>query len=338
MKVGTLAYDTLQGLGVLARSFFDAGVVTDMFVVRHSSRRSEFDYPGAPVCNPRDPDFRKLIQEFCRSVDIMLFFETPFDWDLFDYCGKVGVKTAIMPMYECMPKDFPDRYQPDLILNPSYLDQSYYPKGVRVVVPVTVPWKERTEARRFVHNAGHGGLLGRNGTRELLEAMRYVTSPIQLTVRFQSRPSWYDEVYSQVRGDSRVQFEFGDVPADKLYDGDVFVFPEKFNGLSLPLQEALASGMVVCATDRIPNNIYLQQAPLIPVKTYRRNSVSGRCVEFQEAVIDPLDLARAIDAVHNFAPWKVEMMSAYGEEWAKENTWAVWKPIYTRELERLVRK
>ena len=37
----------------------------------------------------------------------------------------------------------------------------------------------------------------------------------------------------------------------------MFVFPEKFNGLSLPLQEARAAGMLVLATDRFPMNTWL---------------------------------------------------------------------------------
>jgi hypothetical protein len=326
MKIGTLAYATEQGLGILAKSFYDAGVVTDVMVVRHHSRpTNEQWYPGArqTLIRPFNAD---LAQSFCSSMDVMLFFETPFDWTLLDYCRRKGVRTVLMPMYECMPKQLPAT--PDKMLCPSLLDLQYYPNGKHIPVPVNVPWKLRGSAvKKFVHNAGHGGLKGRNGTRELLEALRYVVKPISFLLRTQDKLDM-GAVRTLMRANPKLdlRIEQGTVPADELYStGDAFVFPEKFNGLSLPLQEAYASGMLVIAADRFPINGWLPPEPLVPVSGYNLTNVSDRCVNFNEAVIRPVDIARTIDAWYGKC---VDELSLRGKAWAEAHSWDELKPQY----------
>lgn len=329
MRIGTLAYATDQGLGVLAKSFYDAGVVTDVLVVRHHTRQTHDEwYPNSPQTAIR-PFNEKLAQEFCAQMDVMLFFETPFEWSLLQHCKRLGVRTALMPMYECMPKELP--FLPDLYICPSALDLQYFPSGVFVPVPVDVPWKKRHVARKFVHNAGHGGLKGRNGTRELMEALRYVTKPIEFVLRSQVKLDM-GAIQSLMRANRNLKLvvQEGTVLAEELYaDGDVFVFPEKFNGLSLPLQEAFASGMAVICTDRFPMNTWLPRAPMVRTSGYNLTSVSGRCVNFSEAVVAPRDIAQAIDQLYNE---DISELSQAGLEWAQANSWANLKPRYMELL------
>lgn len=325
MRVGTLCYSTNQGLGVLAKSFFDNGIVTDALVVLHGKRPDNYDwFPNQPRLGNVN-DF-KTITDWIKSsnIDLMLFFETPFNWSIINWCRHNGVKTVMMPMYECMPKELP--YVPDFFICPSQLDHQYYPdNSVYVPVPVeNVLWKMREKAEVFVHNAGHGGLRGRNGTAELLAAMEYVQSPIKLIIRSQ-------DPLPNFKIDRRVNVRLGTCPYPELWDeGDVFVFPEKFNGLSLPLQEARASGMLVMATNRFPMHLWLPNEPLIPVKHYQTASVSVRCNNFDEAVIDPRAIAEKIDTFYGRS---VEDYSLSGQIWAKENSWEILKPIYQNILE-----
>lgn len=273
MRVGSLVFATEQGLGILAKSFFDAGVVTDVMAVRHGRRPEREDwYPSYSRIHSLKEDAGS-IRKFCNEVDVMLFFETPFDWTLLDYCRGIGVKTVLMPMYECMPKVLPA--QPDLFLCPSLLDLSYYPStdpstqsGKRMgydpdgvssrylPIPVEQRWYQRDRAEIFVHNAGHGGLKGRNGTQQFLEAIQYVKSDAKFVLRVQDREFAVEkQLLDRIK--DRLMIE-GTLPYDRLFlNGDVFVFPERFNGLSLPLQEARAAGMLVMATDRFPMNIWL---------------------------------------------------------------------------------
>lgn len=387
LRVGSLVFATSQGLGYLAKSFFDHGVITDAVVIRHGRRPENEDwFPGQPRC----PDLQRgktFLQDFCCQMDVMLFFETPFVWELIPFCREYGVKTAIMPMHECMPKRIP--YQPDLWLCPSALDMQWVspriharmagndivcPESKFLPVPVEVPWRQRTKAEIFVHNAGWGGLKGRNGTAELMEALHYVKSSARFIIRSQEK---LEDRYGKhacpgVEG-SRLDYRVGTFPSSQLWEeGDVFIFPERFNGLSLPLQEARAAGMLVMATDRFPMNTWLPSnvhdsfssgihqvdndkcplndpetfinqvvsglpcscpSPLIPVADFRRSCVAARCADFDEAILDPLAIAQKIDE------WYGKDLTEYslqGREWAKSMSWEALKPRYMEVLESLL--
>lgn len=326
MKIGTLCYATEQGLGILAKSFYDAGVITDALVVLHGRRETHMSwFPRAQQLGDlRSSYARKLAEAFCSGMDLMLFFETPFIWELIPFCRANRIRTALMPMYECMPAKWP--HTPDIILNPSHLDQQYFPAGVHVPVPVDgVEWRQRHTAKIFVHNAGHGGLKGRNGTKELLEAMQYVVSPIELIVRSQ------DSIHGCASlTDQRIKFELGTIPYEELWSkGDVFVFPEKFNGLSLPLQEARAAGMLVMCADRQPMNQWLPREPLIPVAGYRRQRVGPPYTEFEEAIVEPRAIAAKIDEYYGK---DITQYSQDGKTYAEDMAWEMLKPKYLQAL------
>lgn len=324
MRVGSLVYATDQGLGILAKSFYDARVLTDVHVLLHRHRANHLDwYPGSKSSPIGSPDLAS-IRRLCLSVDVMLFFETPFVWSLIDHCRQHKVRTVLMPMYECMPKVLP--YQPDRFICPSLLDLRYYPDRSRstfIPVPVSVPWRQRHRARVFVHNAGHGGLLNRNGTGQILDAMKLVKSPLKLILRSQRRLQWGVD-------DPRIDYRVGNLPYDQLWnEGDVFVFPEKFNGLSLPMQEARASGMVVMATHRYPNTEWLPSEWLIPTSGSIRSAISPRCLEFDEAVVSPEAIASRMDEIYD---QDIAHYSMLGRAWARTMSWEHLKSKYLETL------
>ena len=365
IRVGSLVLATDQGLGVLARAFHAHGVITDVLVVRHSSRPTHEEwYPGATIVDARRVPGDMSVRRFCESVDVMLFLETPWDWSLIPFCRERRIKTAIVPMYECMPS--PLLYHPDLFICPSLLDLQYYPNGGRaqymrdqtgigkvesrgprsmfIPVPVEVPWKQRNlQAKVFVHNAGHAGLKGRNGTRELIEALQYVKSDAQIIIRSQDHQPLWERAIAEASSRVDVHYSSGTIRHESLYDeGDVFVWPHQFDGLSLPLNEARASGMVIMSTDRYPDNTWLPTEivandrgdvvnPLIPVKSYVKDQIGG-CNEFDRAVIDPRSIAMKIDQLYGAY---TDANSLTGLKWAEDNSWERLKPEYARALEEL---
>jgi hypothetical protein len=306
-RVGAIVLATDQGLGYLAKSFYDNGVITDVYVHPHSTRVNRYEWYPNRVKNVDD----------LLECDAILLFETAFDWRIIPKARELGVKTALMPMHECT--NFPLPYQPDLIIAPSDLETSLYGPSTRLNVPVEVSWRLRERARVFVHNAGNGGLGGRNGTRELVEAMRLVKSPVRLILRSQ--------VPISVPDDPRIDLRVGQFD-DIWAEGDVFVFPEKFNGLSLPIQEAFAAGMLVMASRREPNTAYLPNEPLIPVRSYRKERLAR---QFDSAVIHPEDIAAQMDG------WYDRDISDYsrkGLAFANENSWETLKGRYVTLLSR----
>lgn len=321
-RVGSVVYATDQGLGYLARDFYNNGILSKVLIKAHTKRVNHPDWY-------REEDQMESFSQLCEEVDIILFFETPFHWEYIVEARKRGVKTVLMPMYECTP--FPFRYEPDYLIAPSKLDLEFYQdKGVEnieyIPVPVDVEWRERDRAKVFVHNAGNGGLGGRNGTGELITAMEYVKSDIELIIRTQT-----PALMPHTRDDPRITFRLGTRPFDELYAiGDVFIFPEKFNGLSLPLQEAFASGMLVMTTNRYPNNAYLPTDPLIPVKEYTKERIS---VDFDAAVLDPVEIAKTIDEWYD-AP--ITDYSYAGKQYGIDNSWQNLKPRYDTMFTNLI--
>lgn len=290
--IGSIVLATEQGLGYMAKDFFDNGVLNIVSIHRHTSRTNHYEWYPNHVSK----------EELLEKCDTLLFFETVFDWVFFLKAREKGIKTIIIPMYECSNL----KYLPDEIWSPSLLDKQYYPDSKLVQIPVDIKWKLREKAIVFVHNAGNGGLGGRNGTAELVEAMQYVKSPIKLIINTQTPIKW--------NGDTRITINQGTFD-DIWSEGDVFVFPEKFNGLSLPLQEAFASGMLVMCGARFPMTEWLPNEPLIPVKGYHKERIA---CEFDCAEFSPEDIANTIDSWYNRDITKYSLM---GKEYNEKNSW-----------------
>lgn len=337
MRVGSIVYATNQGLGHLAKSFYDAGIIQDVLIFRHPHGEAEkptqtgWYPPGTPVVNR--PFRGEVFERFLDDLDIVLFFETPFDWQYVNRCKERGVKTAIMPMYEWFLQKPPATF--DLFLNPSLLDQEYFPQGVFIPVPVEdhIQWNLRKTARSFLHNAGNIGSRNHKGTQELLAAMEFVESPIELTIRCQNRSGLHRLIESvpSCKDDNRIVFIDYEIPRENLFhkDFDVYIAPEKYNGLSLPLQEAYASGMPVMTTDRFPTNTWLPREFLIPVTTTRRVQVAGGHLEIEESVVSPKIIARKIDEIYG---QDIQWASESGDAFRQERSWAVLGPKYKAAL------
>jgi hypothetical protein len=327
MRVGCICYACEQGLGYLMKWFHEAGVITDVVVYRHPRRPTMDWHPGAPVIGKPFLAHQE-VKDLIDRIDALLCFETPIDWDLLPYCKERGVKTVLIPMYEWHLERPPHQF--DRYINPSLLDQRYFPQGTFIPIPAKVEWRQRTKALTYLHNAGHVGSRNHKGTVEVLKAMRHVKTPLSLTVRCQD-VGLIPRLKSEARftEDSRVSFE-GPVPYDRLFaEHDVYVAPEKYNGLSLPLQEAFASGMLVMTTDRFPANTWLPLGPMIPVQRYDRVRVQPSNLEIEEAVVDPVRIADTMDAWYG---QDISALSAKGKEWAEENSWEKLKPRYLEAI------
>ena len=325
MNVASLVFATNQGLGFLAKDFYDHGIINQVGIVRHRLRKMYRDwFPDAPIVNGI-----KDAREVVRDADIVLFFETPFWWQLIPFCRNRKIPTVLMTMYECSPDPLP--YEPDFILCPSLLDLEHFPKGTYLPVPIPdwVQFKQRSFAHTFVHNAGHGGLMGRNGTTDVIGAIRLSKANCKFIIRTQSW-SLYELIRNRIGSDSRTTIEYGTVDKSKLYEGDVFLFPERFNGLSLPLQEAFASGMACMATRRFPNTEYLPHPPLIYPDSVLKDRVAKQFREIEVSTCDPETIARKIDR------WSNRDISSYslqGKEFRERMSWDNLGPKYVKFLE-----
>ncbi|HYE70420.1 MAG TPA: glycosyltransferase [Aquabacterium sp.] len=342
-RIGAVGYATAQGLGHLHRDFVAAGIVDESLIIRHSRPANLHWFPpGTPVVNPRNYSRSPEYDAFLGKVDVVLWFETAWDWSAPVAAKQRGVKTALCPMYEWTPRRPPCWF--DKVLCPSALDYDYFKPGglagftmpceVRALaIPVDPStWKLRTEAKRFLHNAGHIGHREHKGTRQVLEAVRHVRSDLTLTVRAQ-HDSGIRQMMREVFGSDshpKIDLVAGEIPRERLFaDHDVYVAPEKLNGLSLPLQEARAAGMLVVTTDRYPANQWLPDWPLIPVEKFERACISSSYLELDEAVVRPEAIAGVLDSVCGM---DIREYSEQGRAWAEAHSWAALKDAWREAL------
>lgn len=304
---GAVVFAVESGLGRQAKQFYDHGMFDIVLIQKHST------YVEHPEWYK---NIAKSYDELLEKCSEIWFFETPFNWSYITRARERGVKTVFLAMYECTQHPLP--YFPDVVLGGSVLETEFFgAKHINVPVPDEVKWKKRTKAKVFVHNAGHGGLHGRNGTEQLIEAMKYVKSPIKLIIRSQ---------FNNVKTDDpRVDVRIGDFPYETLFaEGDVFVYPDKFGGSCLPLQEAFASGMAVMASNRHPSNLWLPNEILIPIQGYETKRIY---TEFQSAIVDPKDIAETIDKWYGK---DISNFSLQGKAWGQANSWAKLKKEYEK--------
>lgn len=335
-KIGAVGYCTRQGLGYLMKDFYDHGITSEVLIYTHPDGREMVRgwYPeSTKVVQGRDfaRRCRADVKEFLAKIDICLFFETPFDWNILPLCKHHAVKTVLVPMYEWSLINQP--YPFDKVICPSLLDQRYFPGAPFLPIPVDPKfWKLRTKALRFLHNGGGIGAREHKGTRQLIEAIPYVQSPISLTVRAQNGAALERILAANpaARSDRRVTWEFGERPYESLWDDhDVLIAPEKFNGLSLPLQEAYAAGMLVMTTDRFPMNTWLPKGPLIPVTSTQTVQVMGGHNRIEESIVDPVEIARCIDRWYGA---DIAEFSQVGKDFGERYNWKNLKPFWAQEI------
>ena len=320
-RIGSLVRGSNSGLGNMAWDFARHGLIHKTLIVK---RRTEVVFPERFVnvreCWQDSIDIND-VNWILTDIDTLLIFENEYYNHLTHIAHKRGIRVVVMPMHEGTP--WKEMYA-DLWLCPSSLEYElpFTPK-VRINVPVDtdfIIWKKRTIAKHFIHNTGRGGANLRNGTVELLKAMDGVKSPIELTIRSQSLPF--------NKGDLRISAELKNVRNywDMWLEGDVFIFPEKFNGLSLPIQEAVAAGYAVMVSDRKPFNEWLPKEMLIPIQSEQTMTMVN---QFKSAILSPEDIAKHIDKWYNK---DITKFSEWGKKWGEDNSWKVLKKQYENLL------
>lgn len=318
--IGSIVLSCNTGLGILAKSFYDNGIIDKVMVVDHSKYKSNKGwYKKKDICDS--------LLSFINDVDILLCFEVPnpansLDWSIARVFKNAGKKVVLMPMYESTPFPLPPEVMPDVWLFPSELDRDFYNdrgiEGHLVRVPVEVKPKHRTVIKRFIHNAGSSGSqhLDRNGTQLLIDALPDINPEVEIIIRSRDTEFNID--------DPRVTMVIGDVAYEDLWeDGDAFIFVESYNGLSLPLQEAYAAGMFVVAGDRHPINTWLPKDGLVKPESIK--DIRYVFDTIQKADYNSTNLAEKINY------WYGRDISDYskkGIEWGEANSWANLKQQY----------
>ena len=330
-KIGLVVRADNSGLGTLSKSFYKNLPISKVLLVQNNVY--EIDptiYKDPIVCERGIPSLDE-IREFLKDIDVLITFETPYNWNLFSEAKKVGVKTILIPNYEWLPQTLP--VLPDLFLCPSKLDYDELKYNTTTVsemkylpIPVDdelIPYKKREKAKVFVFNNGHGGHMGRNSAKELFETISLVRDNVKFKIHSQV---YFDSVIN----DSRVEIVYGDVPYGELFSGgDVFIHPHKFDGLSLPIQEALMAGMPVISTDIYPHNEYLPKEWLFEPEALTKIFVKR---EIEMAIINPVKLAQKIS---EWANRDIKKESDKARKIGEQFSWKKLKPKYLEVIKSI---
>lgn len=257
---------------------------------------------------------------FLNGLDTLFCIETPYDWSLLERAQKKHVRTVLRINYEYLPD--PMTSWPDILIAP--IDW-YQPPGT-IILPFPVnrerfPFRKRTHAHTFIHIAGHVGLFGRNGTNEVLQAIPLVKSDVKFIIYSQKKLNRID--------DPRVEWRINDVADNSvLYqEGDVMVFPRRYGGQALPLNEALSVGMPVMMTDMRPQNAFLPRELLIPYQNLEEKVCLDRPIEC--AVVEPACIAERIDELANR---DISALSEWANSYAESISWKTLLPRYLEIL------
>jgi glycosyltransferase involved in cell wall biosynthesis len=262
------------------------------------------------------------IRGFLDGLTVVYSAETFYDDRFINIARELGVRTVLQPNYEFMReiKD-PTLPRPDLFLAPSSWNYDRFPSP-KALLPFPVardrlPFRLREKVETILHVVGTGTMADRNGTRLLLEALRWVAHPCLVVIRSQVRVAlgkrhW--PPFVDVVNDVRDVENYWDV-----YDGaDALVLCRRYGGLCLPLNEAASLGLPVIVTDRQPEAGFIPDAARVPgLRPQPLRTPVGR-VEAVQA--DPRGIAARINALLA-DPGLVAILSAASDAYAESISW-----------------
>ncbi len=332
-KVGIIARADIMGLGVQSRNWVrllnpHKVIVINSKMFNNNEQHFEwYQRPNGFIVN----GFIKPgeIAPILNNIDVLLTFEIPYSYQLISAAKVRGVKTIIQNNWEFT--DYlkqPQLPLPDLLVNHSYwhLDdqKALWPDITEYcATPLFIEDYEeiyqqnlaRTGKRRFLHVAGRRTYEDRNGTLDLLEAIKLIPEDVEFELVVKTQTSEVDNI-----DDPRVVVD-KTAPADEkeLYrDFDAMIMPRRYGGACLPMNEALASGLPVIMTDIDPNNKVLPAEWLVKAKK-DKTFMARTLVDVYSA-----DHSALADMIVNFVGDKKQARQIAIKEYSSESVKQKW--------------
>lgn len=281
-KVGLIAFANDGGLGAQTRRLAKL-INPDVIMVINSqgfskNKRQHFDWyewhPNYFIVDGMPGN--KAVQLFLQNLTHAFIVENPYNFGLVYWGQKQGTKVYCQSNYEFNQNlDQPWLPVVDKFLMPSHwmipdMVERFGADRVQYLPPAIDP-AEFTKAReanlkrrgkkRFLHLIGTAAAQDRNGTLDLLDAVKLTKEDFELVIRSQHPLSM--DVYLD---DPRVQYEVNNWDENwELYnDFDALLLPRRWGGLCLPMHEALFSALPVLMTEVTPQKEVLPTKWLAP--------------------------------------------------------------------------
>lgn len=246
-RIGLCGFNCRMGLGTVNRQLATYADIDSWLVIKHPSRDLLDNHPDVDttVCTGRDVE---KIRKWVKSVDTILFVETPVASDLIPFAKEFNKRLVCIPMIEWTPRGAWTK-DIDLFICPT--DQCYDELSVEVP-SVSFPWPvdinsfeftKRETCNRFFFINGHGGWEGRKGLSVLIDALKiWPEMPVTIFSQKKNVPP-----HVQSMPNVKVIDEVED--QQYLYDsGDVLISPHSVDGIGLEVIEAAACGVPSIST------------------------------------------------------------------------------------------
>lgn len=345
MKIGLIARADKTGLGIQTKAFYDhmqpartlvvdlrhcSGQIPDMSLYPDGHLWHDRRYPGTEVIS--DP----ILDRFLDGLDLVFTCETPYNYYLFEKARQLGVRTVQQYNFEFLDYlHFAGLPLPDLLAAPSLWKIPIVKRKLPATrveflpVPVDrekVPFRHRDRLQTLLHTAGTPAVEDRNGTLIAIEAMNFVEAPVTLTVKTQKR--------LPVRSSDKIQLDYSDVPNywDLYGDEDAFLFPRKFGGLSLPINESISCGMVPILSGCDPQTAWIPEDCLVR-GAITKQIMTKTMIDIYE--VSPQSLAAKIDELYEDTS-KFSRLSQKMDEIANSISWKTLKDTYISTFEGLL--
>lgn len=306
MRLGIIARSDNTGLGNQTRELVYMLNPTKIMLINSTSFNRNKQHPewynGYDLHPVRGFPKHGDITSFLRGLDVVLTCETFYSNQFIDLARRVGVKTVLQYNYEYLDHlNRSDFALPDVFLGPSLWNFDHMTElfGSKTNVTYLPPPTDHTlfnkvrennlskNHNRILHIGGKAASEDRNGTKSVIDMLKYSEEDFQVVVRTQTPLDIKCD-------DPRLVIDNTDSESrEDMYDGfDAMILPRRYAGLCLPMNEALMSGLPVFMTDISPNNKILPQEWL--VKSNKIGILKTRAVLDVHAA-DPKSLARMVD-------------------------------------------
>jgi len=308
VKLGFLAYANSGGLGIQSKRLCELLNPDRVLVIdsRGFSQNKDLNLSWYEKYQtfktergfPTDSE----VDAFLQGLTHVFILENPYNFYLPWKAKQLGIKTYCQVNYE-FSENMEKLYlpKPDLFLAPSYWklkEMKSVLKNVEYLPPPIDPeeFREvreinfaRKGKKRFLHVIGTLAYKDRNGTLDLLKAVKQSTSDFELVIRTQ-----HEIPIEYFLDDPRVIYDYQNIGSNaELYrDFDAVILPRRYGGLSLVMNEALMAGLPVIMTDIEPNNCILPKSWLVKSK-YKSQIVVKSIIDVYS--VDVNELTKKID-------------------------------------------
>lgn len=326
-RAGLVGFACATGLGNTARDFYAHLPFDRWLVLEHPRfglnpaglddrcRIGRLDMPSAEVATWLD------------GLDAVFAIQNGYAPGLWRLAKRRGLRTVLLPMAEWFAPAHPDVPLIDRFVAPTQscaamlADVGLGERTIAIPYPVDgqrFAFRRRERAEVFLHCRGQGD-GDRKGTLFVLEAARRCPE-VPFVVRAQDHPlvEWPDNV--RLLGAT-------EEPEEQYADGDVAIQPSRYEGVGLPILEAMACGLPALVPDAPPMNEYPVDRRLLIAGDLLQGNLVGN--PFPVARPDVDALVAAIRALHG---QPIGDLSEASRARIEERTWDRLRPAYLEAL------